>query len=210
MPASSNASLATVEATDCPAAMPPPTRLSSIAGIDRLRRTAPCDPHRDVVAAADETIDVRRVGADAEVARRRALEHEPWRGAELRGDSVAFVAPRGQEPVGARAARDPCRSPSFAKPPRRGRTRTQCDRRTHRRHRGNARAGQRARRRPSRLPHRRRGMAAAGTMAARARARAAHGSRRASHSESSGDCSVEAVARGQANGSSRRVTGGIG
>ena len=79
MPASSQASLTTVEATVCPAAMPPPTRLSSSAGIDRLRRAAARDPHRDVVAAADEPVDVRRVGVHAEVARRRALEPEPRR-----------------------------------------------------------------------------------------------------------------------------------
>ena len=47
MPASSHASLTTVAATDCPAAMPPPTRLSSMPGIDRLGRAAPRDPHRD-------------------------------------------------------------------------------------------------------------------------------------------------------------------
>ena len=77
------ASLTTVAATVCPAAMPPPTRLSSMPGVDRLRRR--CGGRTTSSAAsggADEPVDVRGVRADAEVARRRALEQEPRGGAE--------------------------------------------------------------------------------------------------------------------------------
>ena len=64
----------------CPAAMPPPTRLSSRPGIDRLgRRCGGRSTSSAAVGRGDEPVDVRGVGADAEVARRRALEQEPRR-----------------------------------------------------------------------------------------------------------------------------------
>ena len=142
------------------------------AGIDRLRRAAPRDPHLDVVAAADESVDVRRVGVHAEVARGGALELEPRRRAEFRRDVVALVAPGGELVRRRRACVRPGRAPRFAPARRRSRRRSRCARRARRRCRQTPRAAPLARRRPSRRRRLRRTAADTGVAAARARARA--------------------------------------
>ena len=95
-----------MDAIDCPVRDASADEIVEHPGIDRLRRTAPCDPHQRLVAAADETIDVHGVGVHAEVARGRALEQEPRRCAEFGGDGVALVAPRGEQTFGCERARD--------------------------------------------------------------------------------------------------------
>ena len=66
------------------------------AGIDRLRRAAAREPHADAVVRANEAVDVRGVGVDAEIAGGRALELEQRRRVELRAHGVALVAPGGE------------------------------------------------------------------------------------------------------------------
>ena len=98
MPASSHASLMTVCAASAPAAMPPPTRLSSRPGSIAFASAAPCDPHPRSAGRQDEPVHVHRVGVNAEEPRRRALEQKQGRGAERRGDRVGLVSPRRQLP----------------------------------------------------------------------------------------------------------------
>jgi hypothetical protein len=98
--------LITVEATDSPSANASADQIVELAGIDRLRRAAPCDPHLGVVFATDETVDVRRVSADAEVACGRALDEEPRRLAQCGAHFVSLVAPRGEAAFGFQRAGD--------------------------------------------------------------------------------------------------------
>ena len=76
-------------------------------GIDRLLGAAPREPQRKrAVAAAHVAVRVRGVRANAEIARRRALEQEQRRRAELRHDGVALVAPCGEQTFALELARD--------------------------------------------------------------------------------------------------------
>ena len=88
--------------------MPPPTRLSSMPGSIAFARAAPRNPHSHFTGRLHEPVDVRGVGADAEEARRGALEQKKRRGTEGRRDGVALVAPCGQRALVA-PARDATR-----------------------------------------------------------------------------------------------------
>ena len=156
MPASSQASLA-------PASRPRPRRprCRRRPGCRACRGRSPCaglrraNHMRSRIRAPDDAVDVDRPGMHAEVARRRALEQEPRRGAEVGSDRVEFVAPRGQRAFrgqrgghvghGCAARRRACRAREETR-------RTRCSRRRRRR---NGRGAPPGRRRSSRRRRRR-------------------------------------------------------
>jgi hypothetical protein len=106
IPASSHDSLTTVSAIVVPAAMPPPTRLSSIPGSIALVALRRASHMRIASGARTNPLTVRGVRVDSEVTRRRALDLEQRGCLEIGAYRVALVAPRAEQPSAASVPRD--------------------------------------------------------------------------------------------------------